>query len=87
MGALREKLTQIETAFDVEACLSSLLTVTRKFWNMIGTSPYIFGPYRRHSKLTKEIVCLLVGWLLNVQATCECISGTDLLRQFYVLPH
>ena len=32
-------------------------------------------------------VCLLVGWLLNVPATCECISGTDLHRQFYVLPH
>ena len=31
--------------------------------------------------------CLFVGWLLNVPATCECISGTDLLRQFYVLPH
>ena len=28
-----------------------------------------------------------VCWLLNVPATCECISGTDLLRQFYVLPH
>ena len=31
--------------------------------------------------------CLLVGCLLNVPATCECISGTDLHRQFYVLPH
>ena len=33
--------------------------------------------------------CLFVGccWLLNVPATGECISGTDLLRQFYVLPH
>ena len=30
---------------------------------------------------------LLVGWLLIVPATCECISGTDLHRQFYVLPH
>ena len=29
---------------------------------------------------------LFVGWLLNVQATCQCISGTGLLRQFYVLP-
>ena len=28
-----------------------------------------------------------VCWLLNVPATCECISGTDLLRQLYVLPH
>ena len=32
-------------------------------------------------------VCLFVGWLLNVPATCECISGTDLHRQFFVLPH
>ena len=30
---------------------------------------------------------MFVCWLLNVPATCECISGTDLLRQFYVLPH
>ena len=30
---------------------------------------------------------LFVGWLLNVPATGLCISGTDLLRQFYVLPH
>ena len=30
---------------------------------------------------------VVVGWLLNVPATGECISGTDLLRQFYVLPH
>ena len=30
---------------------------------------------------------LLVGWLLNIPATCKCISGKDLLRQFYVLPH
>ena len=35
----------------------------------------------------KDEFVLLVGWLLNVPATCECISGTDLLRQFYVLPH
>ena len=29
----------------------------------------------------------LLACLLNIPATCECISGTDLLRQFYVLPH
>ena len=33
------------------------------------------------------VVGLFVCCLLNVPATCECISGTDLLRQFYVLPH
>ena len=31
---------------------------------------------------------LFVCWLLNVQSrTGYSISGTDLLRQFYVLPH
>ena len=30
---------------------------------------------------------MVVGCLFNVPATCECISGTDLLQQFYVLPH
>ena len=30
---------------------------------------------------------LFAWWLLNVPATGECISGTDLIRQFYVLPH
>ena len=30
---------------------------------------------------------LFACWLLNVPATGECISGTDLLRQFCVLPH
>ena len=28
-----------------------------------------------------------VCWLLNLPATCKCVSGMDLLRQFYVLPH
>ena len=36
-----------------------------------------------HCPASESEVC----WLLNVPATCECISGTDLLRQFYVLPH
>ena len=30
---------------------------------------------------------VVVFWLLNVPATCECISRTDLLRQVHVLPH
>ena len=38
-------------------------------------------------RVTPVTYCLLVGWMLNVPATCKCISGTDLLRQFYVLPH
>ena len=38
-----------------------------------------------HTELRIEVVVFC--WLLNVPATCECISGTDLHRQFYVLPH
>ena len=36
---------------------------------------------------TESYALMFVCWLLNVPATCECISGRDLLRQFYVLPH
>ena len=32
-------------------------------------------------------VTTVVCWLLNVPTTGLCISGTDLLRQLYVLPH
>ena len=41
--------------------------------------------YESHQLSAGPVV--VVGWLLNVPATCECISGTDLLGQFYVLPH
>ena len=30
---------------------------------------------------------VVVCWLLNIPATCKCISGTDLHRLFYMLPH
>ena len=35
----------------------------------------------------KEGVGVVVYWLLNIPATCKGILGTDLLRQFYMLPH
>ena len=30
---------------------------------------------------------IVVWWLLHVPAACQCIAGTDLLRQLYMLPH
>ena len=33
------------------------------------------------------MICDIGAVRVNVPATGECISGTDLLRQFYVLPH
>ena len=49
----------------------------------IQSSPISYDKADWHA----HIFNLFVGWLLNVPATGECISGTDLLRQFYVLPH
>ena len=48
--------------------------------------------YLKLTKYSFLLLCALVYevfvcWLLNVSATCKCISGTNLLRQFYVLPH
>ena len=43
---------------------------------------------RGHSvKQTDQTESVCVCCLLNVPATGKCISGTDLLRQFCVLPH
>ena len=42
---------------------------------------------RMCSRVLQARYVVVVCWLLNVPATCECISGTDLLRQVYVLPH
>ena len=47
-------------------------------WGKRGSNPCL--PFSRRLLF---VACLL----LNVSATCEYISGTDLLRQFYVLPH
>ena len=42
---------------------------------------------REREKEREDRDIFFLSWLLNVTATCQCISGTDLLRQFYVLPH
>ena len=52
------------------------------------------GTQKKKQKMCNETITslddatlLFAGWLLYVPATGSCISGTDLLRQFYVLPH
>ena len=47
------------------------------------------GPQSQGSCLATRLLRGLrfVCCLLNVLATCECISGTVLLTQFYALPH
>ena len=39
------------------------------------------------ASLLDNLFVVLVGWLLNITATCQGISRTNLLRQLYVLPH
>ena len=53
-----------------------MLTLTRGAFGVIDQS---------HTIGSSKVVD--VCWLLNVPATCEWISGTDLLGQLYVLPH
>ena len=45
------------------------------------------GPVISQRTSQREAVVVFVSWLLNVQETCQSISGTDLLRQLCVLPH
>ena len=57
-----------------------------------ANDPRVLLSSRRPYRLATEVrvwgrVVVVVCWLLNVPVTCQCISGTDLLRQFYVLPH
>ena len=47
----------------------------------------LLSPAQVADQVASLLHCMIVCWLLNVPATCECISGMDLLRQFYVLPH
>ena len=74
----------IET--NVKACCFS--EVSNHLWYGVKTWISSVGDYPTSPVLAWkcdrfEFVC----WLLNVPATCKCISGTDLNRQFYLLPH
>ena len=95
LGTDRDALHGARTSFSRLPCRKVLpgirVHVEHDFKKQVG----IFGAY--HECVSKPVagiiraattdVCLLVDCLLNVPATCLCISGTDLLRQFCVLPH
>ena len=70
--------TQWRTAFRVKSFKTAV--TRRKCWGGGG------GGGGGGGQVAVGVACF-VFWLLIVPATCECISGTDLLRQFYVLPH
>ena len=56
-----------------------------------GTLPVATGTmsavYTSTTHTNHSFAWELVGCLLNVPATCYCVSGTDHLRLVYVLPH
>ena len=55
---------------------------------IIGSTKILENPIREGLQMVViNWKFCFVCWLLIVPATCECISGTDLHRQFYVLPH
>ena len=57
--------------------MTCMIFTSSEQWEVLNVQQTIL------SSEQKQVVC----WLLNVPATCKCISGTDLPRQFYVLPH
>ena len=63
---------------------ASFMQVGYDLWPTGPASVFVRG---QPSGESWEVGGLLACWLLNVQATCVCISGTELLRQLYVLPH
>ena len=44
---------------------------------------------QKEAVVAAEAAAAAVGvcWLLSIPPTCECISGTNLFRQLYLLPH
>ena len=90
----RESRVHFRSSEDVTLNLLHRSTVRSEFRKYRSTSVVQTSHIGFTSEVSDYLVvhtgpyqCLFVCWLLNVPATCECISGTDLNRQFYVLPH
>ena len=64
----------------------SILTPISSHWYVTATLILNSKPFQLCGNISTQGQ-LFVCWLLSVPATCECISGMDQLRQFYVLPH
>ena len=66
-------------------------TLRQRLLDQLAASPsyctLALGQVVRALTLSRQASGKAVCCLLNVPAKCQCISGTDLLRQFYVLPH
>ena len=76
----------LQISFSVFLCLFTVCVCSSVCFSVclsLSVAPFL------SVALSESLVCacLFVGWLLNVPATCECISGTGLLSQLYVLPH
>ena len=66
---------------------STTVSCVKKLSELVRSNRHADGLPRVFTVSSHKLVGWLVACLLNVPATCECISGTDLLRQFDVLPH
>ena len=61
----------------------AILTTKSQHWSPEGKRGGERNRPTFHPPRSGFVVC----WLLNAPTTGQCISGTDLHRQFYVLPH
>ena len=88
-------------SFDSKSCLVCVMhtpvSVNEHFYHMLQWTFFLVVCVHNRGFLRWQVLGLngtplskpwiVVCWLLIVPAICECISGTDLHRQFYVLPH
>ena len=71
----------------VDVCFTTSISRSLYIRAQFCSTMPIFHLICIHTQSPSCMYTLFVFWLLNVPATCECISGTDLLRQFNVLQH
>ena len=80
--ALRHCHAQAGTGY-ITACTASVLTTRRMNWTATSTT----GRPCPSRLAAEHFICLFLGCLTSNWQHEKCISGTDLLGQFYVLPH
>ena len=81
----RNKISSSSSSSSISIIIVMIIFIT-KLWVVILLSTTTAITTTTTTTTTKSWGWLL-ACLLNVPAICKCISGTDLLRQFYVLPH
>ena len=89
---VKVKVINLEISIILTNLLPHIFVTLNGHSNQYQTLQFSVVRHTKFERMSKSVSVSqqhwsVVCWLLNVTETCECVSGTDLLRQFYVLPH